>query len=106
MIPAYRDRENIIAFERRGEASLIVSNFQNRQASLDLPVSIETVILNNVTGLFQEGAQVLELALPNRCIGISRMKRTFASAKVLFMSSKSKAESYSTSFFSRGGSLR
>jgi len=63
MIPAYRDRENIIAFERRGEKRLlIVSNFQNRQASLDLPAPIETVILNNVTGLFQEGAQVLELA--------------------------------------------
>ena len=63
MIPAYRDRENIIAFERRGDKRLlIVSNFQNRQASLDLPAPIETVILNNVTGLFQEGAQVLELA--------------------------------------------
>ena len=63
MIPAYRDRENIIAFERRGEKRLlIVSNFQNRQVSLDLPAPIETVILNNVTGLFQEGAQVLELA--------------------------------------------
>ncbi|MGC3942097.1 alpha-glucosidase [Streptococcus koreensis] len=63
MIPAYRDRENIIAFERRGEKRLlIVSNFQNRQASLDLPAPIETVILNNVTGLFQEGDQVLELA--------------------------------------------
>ena len=63
MIPAYRDRENIIAFERRGEKRLlIVSNFQNRQASLDLSAPIETVILNNVTGLFQEGAQVLELA--------------------------------------------
>ena len=63
MIPAYRDRENIIAFERRGEKRLlIVSNFQNRQASLDLPAPIETVILTNVTGLFQEGDQVLELA--------------------------------------------
>ena len=63
MIPAYRDRENIIAFERRGDKRLlIVSNFQNRQASLDLPAPIETVILNNVTGLFQEGGQVLELA--------------------------------------------
>lgn len=63
MIPAYRDRENIIAFERRGDKRLlIVSNFQNRQASLDLPAPIETVILNNVTGLFQEGDQVLELA--------------------------------------------
>ena len=63
MIPAYRERENIIAFERRGDKRLlIVSNFQNRQASLDLPAPIETVILNNVTGLFQEGAQVLELA--------------------------------------------
>mgnify|MGYP000098700848 FL=1 len=62
MIPAYRDRENIIAFERRGDKRLlIVSNFQNRQASLDLPAPIETVILNNVTGLFQEGGQVLEL---------------------------------------------
>ena len=62
MIPAYRDRENIIAFERRGDKRLlIVSNFQNRQASLDLPAPIETVILNNVTGLFQEGSQVLEL---------------------------------------------
>ena len=63
MIPAYRDRENIIAFERRGDKRLlIVSNFQNRQASLDLPAPTETVILNNVTGLFQEGGQVLELA--------------------------------------------
>ena len=63
MIPAYRDRENIIAFERRGDKRLlIVSNFQNRQASLDLPAPIETVILTNVTGLFQEGDQVLELA--------------------------------------------
>ena len=63
MIPAYRDRENIIAFERRGEKRLlIVSNFQNHQASLDLPAPIETVILTNVTGLFQEGDQVLELA--------------------------------------------
>ena len=63
MIPAYRDRENIIAFERRGDKRLlIVSNFQNRQASLELPAPIETVILNNVTGLFQEGDQVLELA--------------------------------------------
>ena len=62
MIPAYRDRENIIAFERRGDKRLlIVSNFQNRQASLDLPAPIETVILNNVTGLFQERGQVLEL---------------------------------------------
>ena len=62
MIPAYRDRENIIAFERRGDKRLlIVSNFQNRQASLDLPAPIETVILTNVTGLFQEGDQVLEL---------------------------------------------
>ena len=62
MIPAYRDRENIIAFERRGDKRLlVVSNFQNRQASLDLPAPIETVILNNVTGLFQEGGQVLEL---------------------------------------------
>ena len=62
MIPAYRDRENIIAFERRGEKRLlIVSNFQNRQASLDLPAPIETVILNNTAGLFQEGGQVLEL---------------------------------------------
>ena len=63
MIPAYRDRENIIAFERRGDKRLlIVSNFQNRQASLDLPSPIETVILNNTAGLFQEGGQVLELA--------------------------------------------
>ena len=62
MIPAYRDRENIIAFERRGDKRLlIVSNFQNRQASLDLLASIETVILNNTAGLFQEGGQVLEL---------------------------------------------
>ena len=62
MIPAYRDRENIIAFERRGDKRLlIVSNFQNRQASLDLPAPIETVILNNTAGLFQEGGQVLEL---------------------------------------------
>ena len=63
MIPAYRDRENIIAFERRGDKRLlIVSNFQNRQASLELPAPIETVILNNTAGLFQEGDQVLELA--------------------------------------------
>ena len=63
MIPAYRDRENIIAFERRGDKRLlIVSNFQNRQASLDLPAPIKTVILNNTVGLFQEGDHVLELA--------------------------------------------
>ena len=63
MIPAYRDRENIIAFERRGDKRLlIVSNFQNRQASLDLPAPIETLVLNNTAGLFQEGDQVLELA--------------------------------------------
>ncbi len=63
MIPAYRDRENIIAFERRGDKRLlVVSNFQNRQATLELPAPIKTVILNNVAGLFQEGDQVLELA--------------------------------------------
>ena len=63
MIPAYRERENIIAFERRGDKRLLViSNFQNRQATLELPASIKTVILNNVAGLFQEGDQVLELA--------------------------------------------
>lgn len=63
MIPAYRDRENIIAFERRGDKRLlIVSNFQNRQASLDLPAPIKTLVLNNTAGLFQEGDQVLELA--------------------------------------------
>ena len=63
MIPAYRDRENIIAFERRGDKRLLViSNFQNRQASLELPAPIKTVILNNTAGLFQEGDQVLELA--------------------------------------------
>ena len=63
MIPAYRDRENIIAFERRGEKRLLViSNFQNRQATLELPAPIKTVILNNTVGLFQEGDHVLELA--------------------------------------------
>lgn len=63
MIPAYRDRENIIAFERRGDKRLlIVSNFQNRSASLDLPAPIKTLVLNNTAGLFQEGDQVLELA--------------------------------------------
>ena len=63
MIPAYRERENIIAFERRGDKRLLViSNFQNRQATLELPASIKTVILNNVVGLFQEGDQVLELS--------------------------------------------
>ena len=63
MIPAYRDRENIIAFERRGDKRLLViSNFQNRQATLELPAPIKTVILNNTAGLFQEGEQVLELA--------------------------------------------
>ena len=63
MIPAYRDRENIIAFERRGDKRLlIVSNFQNRQASLELPAPIKTLVLNNTAGLFQEGDQVLELA--------------------------------------------
>lgn len=63
MIPAYRDRENIIAFERRGDKRLlIVSNFQNRQASLELPSPIKTVVLNNTAGVFQEGEQVLELA--------------------------------------------
>ena len=63
MIPAYRDRENIIAFERRGDKRLLViSNFQNRQGTLELPAPIKTVVLNNTAGLFQEGAQVLELA--------------------------------------------
>lgn len=62
MIPAYRDRENIIAFERRGDKRLlVVSNFQNRQATLELPAPIKTVVLNNAVGLFQEGDQVLEL---------------------------------------------
>ena len=62
MIPAYRDRENIIAFERRWDKRLLViSNFQNRQATLELPATIKTVILNNTAGLFQEGNQVLEL---------------------------------------------
>ena len=63
MIPAYRDRENIIAFERRGDKLLlVVSNFQNRQATLELPAPIKTLVLNNTAGLFQEGDQVLELA--------------------------------------------
>ena len=63
MIPAYRDRENIIAFERRGDKRLlVVSNFQNRQTSLELPAPIKTLVLNNTAGLFQEGDQVLELA--------------------------------------------
>ena len=63
MIPAYRDRENIIAFERRGDKRLlVVSNFQNRQVTLELPAPIKTVVLNNTAGLFQEGDQVLELA--------------------------------------------
>lgn len=63
MIPAYRDRENIIAFERRGDKRLlIVSNFQNREATLELPAPIKTLVLNNTAGLFQEGDQVLELA--------------------------------------------
>ena len=63
MIPAYRDRENIIAFERRGDKRLmVISNFQNRQATLELPAPIKTLVLNNTAGLFQEGAQVLELA--------------------------------------------
>ena len=62
LIPAYRDRENIIAFERRGDKRLlVVSNFQNRQATLELPAPIKTVVLNNTAGLFQEGDQVLEL---------------------------------------------
>lgn len=62
MISAYRDRENIIAFERRGDKRLLViSNFQNRQATLELPAPIKTVVLNNTAGLFQEGDQVLEL---------------------------------------------
>lgn len=62
MIPAYRDRENIIAFERRGDKHLLViSNFQNRQGTLELPAPIKTVVLNNTAGLFQEGDQVLEL---------------------------------------------
>ena len=62
MIPAYRDRENIIAFERRGDKRLlVVSNFQNSQATLELPAPIKTVVLNNTAGLFQEGDQVLEL---------------------------------------------
>ena len=63
MIPAYRDRENIIAFERRGDKRLlVVSNFQSRQVTLELPVLIKAVILNNTAGMFQEGDQVLELA--------------------------------------------
>lgn len=63
IIPAYRDRENIIAFERRGDKRLlIVSNFQNRQATLELPAPIKAVVLNNTAGLFQEGDQVLELS--------------------------------------------
>ena len=63
MIPAYRERENIIAFERRGDKRLLViSNFQNRQTSLELPAPIKTVVLNNTAGLFQEGDQVLELS--------------------------------------------
>ena len=63
MIPAYRDRENIIAFERRGNKRLLViSNFQNRQTSLELPAPIKTLVLNNTAGLFQEGDQVLGLA--------------------------------------------
>ena len=63
LIPAYRERENIIAFERRGDKRLLViSNFQNRQATLELPAPIKTVVLNNTAGLFQEGDQVLELA--------------------------------------------
>ena len=62
LIPAYRERENIIAFERRGDKRLLViSNFQNRQATLELPAPIKTVVLNNTAGLFQEGDQVLEL---------------------------------------------
>ena len=62
MIPAYRDRENIIAFERRGDKRiLVISNFQNRQATLELPAPIKTLVLNNTAGLFQEGDQVLEL---------------------------------------------
>lgn len=63
MIPAYRDRENIIAFERRGDKRLLViSNFQNREATLELPAPIKTVVLNNTAWLFQEGDQVLELS--------------------------------------------
>lgn len=63
MIPSYRERENIIAFERRGDKRLLViSNFQNRQATLELPAPTKTVVLNNTAGLFQEGDQVLELA--------------------------------------------
>lgn len=63
MIPAYRDRENIIAFERRGDKRLLViSNFQNREATLELPAPIKTLVLNNTAWLFQEGDQVLELA--------------------------------------------
>lgn len=63
MIPAYRDRENIIAFERRGDKRLLViSNFQNREATLELSAPIKTLVLNNTAGLFQEGDQVLELA--------------------------------------------
>ena len=63
MIPAYRERENIIGFERRGDKRLLViSNFQNRQATLELTAPIKTVVLNNTAGLFQEGDQVLELS--------------------------------------------
>ena len=63
MIPAYQERENIIAFERRGDKRLLViSNFQNRQATLELTAPIKTVVLNNTAGLFQEGDQVLELS--------------------------------------------
>lgn len=63
MIPAYRDCENIIAFERRGDKRLLViSNFQNRQTTLELPAPIKTVVLNNTAELFQEGDQILELS--------------------------------------------
>ena len=63
MILAYRERENIIAFERRGDKRLwVISNFQNREATLELTAPIKTVVLNNTAGLFQEGDQVLELA--------------------------------------------
>ncbi|MFR4638952.1 MAG: hypothetical protein ACLT8H_06795 [Streptococcus parasanguinis] len=62
MIPAYRDRENIIAFERRGDKRLLVVSTSKSPGHLqELLAPIKTVVLNNTAGLFQEGDQVLEL---------------------------------------------
>ena len=68
-VKAYRDKHDskfrelsIISILTLVAVVLIgISNFQNSQATLELPAPIKTVVLNNTSGLFQEGDQVLEL---------------------------------------------